>query len=77
MSQMSPLDRRLQELALLNWELFCTYTGVNIQQAQVCLLRSQGRSLGQIAVKLSLKKRAVQRIAERCVPCGGTDKPCE
>lgn len=66
MSKMSPLDKKLQELALTEWELFCTLTGVDKTQAFVCLERQRGLSYQQIGNKLKISK---QSVAERCKKC--------
>lgn len=62
------LDRRLQELALLNFTYFCTLTEVNKEKAVVCFERSKGKSFRQIANKIHLSKSMVFKISKKCPP---------
>ncbi len=62
------LDRRLQELALLNFNYFCTLTEVNKEKAIVCFEVSKGKSFRQIANKLHISKSMVFKISKKCPP---------
>lgn len=62
------LDRRLQELALLNFTYFCTLTEVNKEKAVVCFERAKGKSFRQIANKIHISKSMAFKIAKKCPP---------
>lgn len=67
MSDISPLDKRLQEYALTNWRSFCELPGIDTRRATVCMLRKEGKTYGQIANTMSISKSTVQRILNKCV----------
>lgn len=54
------------EMALIDFEKFCQYAGVNNKQLSVCIERSKGLSLGQISMKLKISKSYVKKICDRC-----------
>jgi len=62
------LDRRLQELALLNFTYFCTLTEVNKEKAIVCFERANGKTFRQIANKLRIGKSMVYKLSKKCPP---------
>lgn len=60
------LDKRLQELALINFEYFCVLTEVNKRKAFVCIEKAGGKSLQQIANKLHIPKSTIRDIVKKC-----------
>jgi exopolysaccharide biosynthesis predicted pyruvyltransferase EpsI len=64
---MTELDKKIQEIALLNWPQFVQLIGDDaIIKAKTCLLRQQGRSYGEICVKLDLSKDQVVYACKKC-----------
>jgi hypothetical protein len=64
---MTELDKKLQEMALLNWSQFVHLLGEDaINAAKVCLLRQAKASYGEIGIKLGLTEKQVRT---RCVKC--------
>lgn len=64
---MTELDKRLQNMATLNWEQFVKLIGSDaIIAAKICLLRQEKLSYGQIQNKLSLTK---DQVAYGCTKC--------
>lgn len=65
---MTDLDKKLQEIALMNWTQFVALIGPDaIIAAKVCLLRQQKKSYGEIQQKLGLTKNQVEYAA--CKKC--------
>lgn len=62
------LDRRLQELALLNFAYFCSLTEINKEKAIVCFERAKHKSFRQIANKLHISKSMVYKLSKKCPP---------
>ncbi len=62
----SDIDKRLQELALLDFSYFCTLTGVDKNKAVICLERAKGKSFRQIAHKLHIAKSTIYDISKNC-----------
>jgi len=62
------LDKRLQELALLDFAYFCSLTEINKEKAIVCFERAKHKSFRQIANKLHISKSMVFDIAKKCPP---------
>lgn len=63
----SPLDIQLQNLALINWDVFVKLIGEKpITKAKICLLKNKGKSLNQIANKLGITK---DQVEYRCKTC--------
>lgn len=61
------LDKQLQDLAALDWPAFVRLIGEeNIVAAKVCILKSKGRSLNQIGVRLSITKSKVETRCKKC-----------
>lgn len=54
------------ELAIDDFDKFCKYAGVNSTQLAVCIERSKGLSLQQVANKLNIPKSTVKDICDRC-----------
>jgi len=55
------LDIELQQLAAIDWPAFVKLVGEDaITSAKVCILKSKGRSLNQIANKLSITRDKVR-----------------
>jgi len=64
------LDKDLQQLAMVDWATFVDVVGEDaIIAAKVCILKSQGKSLTQIANKLAISKMQVRTRSEKCVKC--------
>ncbi|MFL5809741.1 MAG: hypothetical protein ACJ749_09475 [Flavisolibacter sp.] len=67
---LTDLDKKLQEIALMNWPQFVALIGEDaIVSAKVCLLRRNGNTYGQIQSKLNLTKNQVEYAA--CKKCDG------
>ena len=64
--ELNQIDRKLQEMALLNFEVFCHLAGVDKTQAVVCFEIQKGRSIRQVGIKLKLSKSTVHVIAKKC-----------
>jgi hypothetical protein len=63
----TPLDRRLQELAVFNWTKFVALVGEeNIINAKICLLHKEKRSYGEIENKLGVSKSKVRHNICKC-----------
>lgn len=57
MSQLTPLEEKLREIALLNWDQFAKLIGEKaILDAKICLLRQNGKSWTEICNKLEVSK---------------------
>lgn len=64
---LTDLDKRLQEMALLNWKQFVALVGEGcIMSAKICLLRQHNRSLGEISQKLSITYRQSEYGCKKC-----------
>lgn len=63
---MNELDRKIQELALLDFEAFCKMAGVNKVQAFVCFEIAKGKSLQQVGIKLKIGKSTIHLISKKC-----------
>lgn len=60
------IDKKLQELFLLNFEAACKMAGVDKRQAFVCFEIAKGKSVRQVGIKLQLSKSTVHIIAKKC-----------
>jgi hypothetical protein len=71
---MTQLDEKLREMAINNWEQFVQLVGQDaIVRAKSCMLRSHGRSYGEISIALGISyNSARERIRYNC---GGCDLP--
>lgn len=66
-TQLTDLDKKLQEIALMNWPQFAALVGEDaITAAKVCLLRQGGKSYGEISNKLSITERQAQYGCGKC-----------
>jgi hypothetical protein len=63
---LNQLDHQLQELALMDFELFCKTFGIDKTKAFVCFEIQKKKSLTQIGMKLNIGKTAVFAIAKNC-----------
>lgn len=63
---LNELDRKIQELALIDFDLFCKTLGVDKTRAFVCFEIKKKKSLKQIAIRLGVGKTAVYAIAKKC-----------
>ena len=64
---MTDLDKKLQEIALMNWKQFVALIGEDaLLSAKICLLRKNGKSYGEISNKLNVTERLAQY---RCNDC--------
>lgn len=65
------LDKELQQLSLVDWPTFVKLIGEDtIVAAKVCILKSRGKSLNQIANKLAISKRQVEGRCGKCHQSG-------
>jgi hypothetical protein len=61
------LDLQLQNLAAIDWPAFVQLIGEDaITAAKICILKSKGRSLNQIANRLTITKRKAQVNCDKC-----------
>lgn len=65
-TDLEELDKKLHELALLDFALFCKLAGVDKMQAFVCFELKRGKSYRQIGIKLSIGKNVVYAVAKKC-----------
>lgn len=64
---MTELDKKLQEIALTNWNQFVTLMGEDaIIAAKTCLLRQNGSSYGEISIKLKITEKQARTRCEKC-----------
>lgn len=64
---MTDLDKKLQEIAVLNWKQFVALIGEDaIVSAKVCLLRQNKKSYGEIANKLSITEHQARYGCNKC-----------
>ena len=66
-------DRAL-EMAIIDFEKFCNYAGVDSVQLSVCIERERNLSYQQIAIKLGIPKSTVSDICHRCFPSDKTER---
>ncbi len=65
--QLTDLDKKLQEIALNNWEQFVALVGVDsIKLAKICLLRQNNRSYGEISNKLGVSYEQARYGCNKC-----------
>ncbi len=66
--ELTDLDRKLQEIALINWPQFIKLVGKDaILGAKICLLRKNERSYGEICQKLKVPVWAARTKCKQCV----------
>ena len=64
---LTPLDLKLQQLALNDWSAFVKLIGHDaIKKAKVCLLRGEKKSIRFIAGKLQISKGIVEGNCKKC-----------
>lgn len=64
---MTELDKKLQEMALLNWQQFVQMVGPSaIVSAKVCLLRQKQNSYGEISIKLGITESQARYSCSKC-----------
>lgn len=54
------------EMAIQDFDKFCLFSGLNIDQLKVCMERSKGLSIRRIALKTNIPKSTVKDICDRC-----------
>jgi hypothetical protein len=65
--KLTELDKKLREMAILNWTQFTQLVGPDaIRAAKVCLLRQNAASYGEIGIKLSITKEQVRYACAKC-----------
>lgn len=63
------LNNEMLEIALRNFDEFCQLTGFDVLHAYVCLLKTKGKSYGQIAVMLKKSRDQIRGIHRRNCGC--------
>lgn len=64
---MTDLDKRLQEMAVMNWQQFVSLIGTDaIVLAKVCLLRQSKKSYGEISNKLGITEHQARYGCNKC-----------
>jgi len=58
--KLKELDRKLQELALTNWQEFTKIIQLDREKLYICIQRSKGKTLRQIANELKVTKKKVE-----------------
>ena len=65
--RMTDLDRKIQEIALSNWEQFVNLIGEDaIRNAKICLLRQDNHSYGEIKNKLGITADQARYGCTKC-----------
>ena len=60
------LDRKLLEMALLDFERFCKIGKIDRTQAYICLELERGKSNGEIGAKLGKRRQTIAERGKRC-----------
>jgi predicted transcriptional regulator len=64
---MTELDKKLQEMAIMNWPQFVQMVGLDaITAAKVCLLRKNDKSYGEISNKLGITEHQARYSCQKC-----------
>lgn len=63
------LNEELLQIANQDINTFFVIAGVDITRAYVCLLRQQGKSYGEIAMKLNISRDSVIGLYKRNCGC--------
>jgi len=68
---MTDLDKKLQEMAVMNWPQFVALVGEDaLMSAKICLLRQNGNSYGQIKNKFDKEDKLTEnKIRYACNKC--------
>lgn len=65
--EMTELDQKLREIAMLNWSQFVDLVGRDaITSAKACLLRKRKMSYPQISIKLSITESQAKYACTKC-----------
>lgn len=65
--RMTELDKKLQEIALVNWEQFVHLVGQEaITSAKICLLRQNNASYGEIENRLGITTNQARYGCYKC-----------
>lgn len=65
--KMTELDKKLQEMALMNWNQFVQVIGQDaIISAKICMLRQNKNSYGAIAMKLGIEEHQARYGCSKC-----------
>lgn len=66
-NSMTELDKKLQEMAILNWPQFVQMIGLDaLTAAKVCLLRQDKKSYGEISYKLGITEHQARYNCTKC-----------
>lgn len=64
---MTDLDKKLQEMAVMNWPQFAKLVGDDaLTAAKVCLLRQQNKSYNEIGIKLRITEHQARYGCNKC-----------
>ena len=64
---MTDLDKKLQEIAVMNWKQFVALVGEDaLLAAKICLLRQNGKSYGEIKNKLDITEKKARYWCGEC-----------
>ena len=67
MKDLTVLDKKLREIALLNWEQFERLIGPDaILNAKICLLRQENKSWAEICNKLDVLPDKARYACKKC-----------
>lgn len=67
--KMTELDKKLQEIALSNWQQFVQLVGEDaITSAKICLLRQNNASYGEIKNRLGITTDQARYGCNKCEP---------
>ena len=64
--KLKELDKKLIDIALVDFEKFSKIARVDKVQAYVCIERANGKSYAQIATVLDIKRESVFDRAKKC-----------
>lgn len=60
------LDKKIQEIAIADFELFCKMFNIDKAKAYVCFEIKKKKSLQQIGIRLGIGRQGVWAIAKNC-----------
>jgi hypothetical protein len=64
---LTDLDKKLQEMAVMNWPQFAALIGEDaITAAKICLLRQNNKSYGEISMKLGITEKKARYWCSEC-----------
>jgi hypothetical protein len=65
--ELTELDKKLREMAMLNWPQFVALVGKDaITSAKACLLRQKKQSYPQISIKLGITESQAKYACTKC-----------